>query len=99
MVSAVGILGCVPSILAQSTSGHCSEAVNELVIPFNENIRNMVDNLNANLPRARFIFVDVYHIFMDILNRPTQYGMCSHFISSPVGIGIWKFLKSAQLLS
>ncbi|RWR90328.1 Lipase_GDSL domain-containing protein [Cinnamomum micranthum f. kanehirae] len=74
VVSAVGILGCVPSILAQSTSGHCSEAVNGLVIPFNQNIRNMVDNLNANLPRARFIFVDVYHMFMDILSRPTQYG-------------------------
>lgn len=98
MVSAVGILGCVPSILAQNASGHCSEAVNGLVIPFNQNIRNMVDNLNANLPRARFIFVDVYHMFMDILSRPTQYGMCS-LNSSPVGIGIWKFLKSAQLLS
>ncbi|PIA47127.1 hypothetical protein AQUCO_01400078v1 [Aquilegia coerulea] len=42
ILSGVGLMGCIPSILAQSPDGKCSEEVNRLVIPFNANIRAMV---------------------------------------------------------
>ncbi|XP_043706450.1 GDSL esterase/lipase At1g71691-like [Telopea speciosissima] len=73
-ISGVGLLGCVPSILAQSPNGQCSESVNGLVLPFNANVRSLVDNLNANLPGAKFVYLDAYRMFQDIVQMPTQYG-------------------------
>lgn len=75
MVAGLGLMGCIPSILAQSMSGSCSEEVNLLVQPFNANVKTMLSNLNANLPGARFIFVDVASIFQDILLNARSYGM------------------------
>ncbi|KAL5982884.1 hypothetical protein ACLOJK_016963 [Asimina triloba] len=72
-ISSVGLLGCTPSILAQTFS-RCSDAVDNLVVPFNNNIRSMISHLNSRLPGANFIYVDVYQMFVDILNNPRQYG-------------------------
>ncbi|XP_042493654.1 GDSL esterase/lipase At1g71691-like [Macadamia integrifolia] len=75
VISGVGVLGCVPSILAQSPNSLCSESVNGLVLPFNAKVRSLVDNLNANLPGAKFIYLDSYQMFQDIIKSPTQYGL------------------------
>ncbi|PIA47128.1 hypothetical protein AQUCO_01400078v1 [Aquilegia coerulea] len=76
ILSGVGLMGCIPSILAQSPDGKCSEEVNRLVIPFNANIRAMVNDLSTNLPGSKFIFVDIYRMFQqDILGNPRAYGI------------------------
>ncbi|KAF7824979.1 GDSL esterase/lipase [Senna tora] len=74
VIAGLGLMGCIPSILAQSTSGRCSEEVNLLVQPFNANVRNMLSNLNANLPGSKFIFIDVASMFQDILLNARSYG-------------------------
>ncbi|XP_058097654.1 GDSL esterase/lipase At1g71691-like [Magnolia sinica] len=73
-ISGVGMLGCTPNILAQIPFSRCSDAVNKLVQPFNNNIKTMVNNLNRKLPGAKFVYVDVYRMFQDILSNPKQYG-------------------------
>ncbi|KAJ4966675.1 hypothetical protein NE237_018524 [Protea cynaroides] len=73
-ISGVGLLGCVPSILAQSPNSRCSDSVNQLVLPFNVHLRSTIDNLNANLPGAKFIYLDAYQMFKNIINNPTPYG-------------------------
>lgn len=75
MITGLGQMGCIPSILAQSNSGSCSEEVNLLVQPFNENLKTVLGNFNANLPGARFIFVDTFRMFQDILLNARSYGM------------------------
>lgn len=75
VIAGLGLMGCIPSILAQSASGGCSKEVNLLVKPFNENVKNMVNNLNANLLGARFIFFDSSRMFQDILQNGRSYGM------------------------
>ncbi|XLQ98396.1 hypothetical protein S83_064595 [Arachis hypogaea] len=67
VIAGQGLMGCIPSILAQSASGRCSEEVNLLVQPFNSNVKTVLSNLNNNLPAARFVFVDVANIFQNIL--------------------------------
>ncbi|XP_068648878.1 GDSL esterase/lipase At1g71691-like [Aristolochia californica] len=74
IISSVGLLGCIPSILAQDANGQCSDAVNRLVLPFNNNIRSMVNSLNANLPGAKFIYIDIYNMFRQILGNPRSFG-------------------------
>ncbi|KAL5704054.1 hypothetical protein ACHQM5_022528 [Ranunculus cassubicifolius] len=75
VLSGVGQMGCIPSILAQSPDGKCSEQVNQLVTPFNTNIKAMMNDLSTNLPGSKFIFIDIYRMFeQDIMRNPAQYG-------------------------
>lgn len=41
---------------------------------FDSKVKAMVDTLNVNLPHAKFIYVDIYHMILDILTDPKQYG-------------------------
>ncbi|KAB5512538.1 hypothetical protein DKX38_029566 [Salix brachista] len=49
--------------------------LNQLVQPFNENVKAMLNNFNANqLPGAKFIFIDVARMFREILTNSPAYG-------------------------
>ncbi|KAF5457082.1 hypothetical protein F2P56_021213 [Juglans regia] len=74
VLAGLGLMGCIPSILAQSPSGTCSEEVNLLVQPFNANVKTMINNLSANLPGVRFTYMDVAHMFEDIVANARTYG-------------------------
>ncbi|KAI3872211.1 hypothetical protein MKW98_011703 [Papaver atlanticum] len=74
IISGVGSLGCIPSILAQGDGEGCSDSVNQLIIPFNTNVKTMMNRLNANLPGAKFIYLDIYKMFLNILTNPKAYG-------------------------
>ncbi|KAE8715258.1 GDSL esterase/lipase [Hibiscus syriacus] len=74
VVTGLGRMGCIPSIRAQSNSGRCSEEVNKLMVPFNANVKKMLNEFNSNLRGARFIYVDVAHILGDMIAHPTTYG-------------------------
>lgn len=73
-IAGLGLMGCIPSILAQSSTGSCSQEVNQLVMPFNANVKTMLNNLNANLPGSKFIFIDIARMFRDILTNSRSYG-------------------------
>ncbi|GKV27122.1 hypothetical protein SLEP1_g36327 [Rubroshorea leprosula] len=74
ILAGLGRMGCIPSILAQSSSGGCSEEVNQLVLPFNANVKAMMNRLNVNLPGARFIYIDSANLFEDIVTNAGTYG-------------------------
>ena len=74
VVAGVGSMGCIPTILAQSVEGRCSEEVDQLVAPFNAGVRGMLDGLNAGLPGATFTYLDNYRLFKLMLARPASYG-------------------------
>jgi phospholipase/lecithinase/hemolysin len=75
VISGIGQMGCIPSILAQSPIGACSEEVNLLIQPFNANVKTMMSNLSANLPASTFTYVDVAHMFSDIATNARSYGI------------------------
>ncbi|XP_050378496.1 GDSL esterase/lipase At1g71691-like [Argentina anserina] len=74
VIAGVGKMGCTPSILAQSPNGSCSEDVNRLVLPFNANVRTMINNLNTNLPGSKFIYLDIARMFEDLIANARLYG-------------------------
>nr|GEZ27662.1 GDSL esterase/lipase At1g71691-like [Tanacetum cinerariifolium] len=74
VLAGIGRMGCIPSILAQGTTGRCSEDVNQLVLPFNDNMRTMINNLNTNLPGSKFVFIDINNMFEDLLANSRSYG-------------------------
>ncbi|GMH00684.1 hypothetical protein Nepgr_002523 [Nepenthes gracilis] len=73
-IAGLGLMGCIPNILAQSPTDSCSDQVNQLVQPFNANVKAMIGNLNANLPGAKFVYIDITRMMKDILVRPAAYG-------------------------
>ena len=80
-IAGLGAMGCIPSILAQSPTGKCSDSVNALVQPFNANVKTMINNLNTKLPGAKFIYIDIANMFRDILTHPASYGII-HLLSN-----------------
>ncbi|KAK6932338.1 GDSL lipase/esterase [Dillenia turbinata] len=74
VIAGIGLMGCIPSILAQSATGRCSDEVNRLILPYNANVKTMVNNLNSNLPGAKFVYIDIFRMFQDILSNPRSYG-------------------------
>lgn len=56
-VSNIGLLGCLPEetrTYGRNASG-CVDFINNYVQLFNQKLKVSIDNLNTNLPNARFI--------------------------------------------
>ncbi|KAJ4950964.1 hypothetical protein NE237_027796 [Protea cynaroides] len=70
-LAGLGPLGCIPSQLAR---GRCVKSVNDMVEMFNERLRLVVDQLNANHPGSIFVYGNTYGILGDILNNQASYG-------------------------
>ena len=59
-------LGCIPREIAtygtNGSNSSCVDTINEAVQLFNPKVRALVDDLNANLADAKFIFLNIYAI-------------------------------------
>ncbi|KAJ4975870.1 hypothetical protein NE237_000976 [Protea cynaroides] len=75
-VTGVGQIGCSPNELAQnSPNGQtCVERINSANRLFNDRLISLVDEFNNNLDGAKFIYINVYGIFDDILKNPSANG-------------------------
>ncbi|CAM8885795.1 unnamed protein product [Rhodiola kirilowii] len=73
----VGQVGCSPSVLAQrSPDGKtCVAEVNNANKIFNTKLKSLVDQYNSNFTDAKFIYIDAYGIFNDLLTKPASYGL------------------------
>lgn len=74
VIGGVGLMGCIPSILAQSSNGICSEEVNQLVLPFSTNTKVMINNLLTTHPDTRFSYIDIRTMFQDLVTNAGSYG-------------------------
>ncbi|MED6155124.1 hypothetical protein PIB30_002327 [Stylosanthes scabra] len=72
----VGQIGCSPNELAQnSPDGRtCVQRINSANQLFNNGLRSLVDQLNNQLPDAKFIYINTYGVFQDIISNPASYG-------------------------
>ncbi|GMH31408.1 hypothetical protein Nepgr_033251 [Nepenthes gracilis] len=75
-LAGVGPLGCIPNQRAtgQAPAGRCVDSVNQMLGSFNQGLRSMVAQLNANHPGAVFVWGNTYGAVGDILNNPAAYG-------------------------
>ncbi|XP_047943242.1 GDSL esterase/lipase At1g71691-like [Salvia hispanica] len=74
VIGGIGLMGCIPSILAQSSNGVCSDEVNQLVQPFNLNTKTMVNNLITTKPGSVFTYIDIGNMFQDLISNAGSYG-------------------------
>lgn len=88
----VGQIGCSPNQLAQNSPDGktCVERVNSANLIFNNKLRDLVTRLNTEQPDAKFIYINAYGIFQDIIANPAQYGIPIHKSSStPLSLALF----------
>ncbi|CAK9149244.1 unnamed protein product [Ilex paraguariensis] len=75
----VGQIGCSPNALAQNSPDgrSCVQRINNANRIFNTKLKSLVDVLNRNLTDAKFIYIDAYGIFQDLISfRVMKAGCC-----------------------
>ncbi|KAL6333098.1 hypothetical protein AAG906_028281 [Vitis piasezkii] len=72
----VGQIGCSPNELAQNSPDGttCVERINDANRLFNDRLKSLVGELNNNFPDGRFIYINAYGIFQDLISSPSSYG-------------------------
>jgi phospholipase/lecithinase/hemolysin len=74
-LSGIGAVGCSPNALAGSPDGRtCVDRINSANQIFNNKLRSLVDQLNNNHPDAKFIYINAYGIFQDMITNPARFG-------------------------
>lgn len=75
VLNGVGQIGCSPNALSQSADGRtCVQRINSANQLFNNRLRSLVDDLNRNQPDSKFIYINAYSIFQDLVTRPSNFG-------------------------
>ncbi|XP_042443272.1 GDSL esterase/lipase EXL3-like [Zingiber officinale] len=69
-------IGCVPSqrTLAGGKERRCVTARNQAAQLYNSRIQNVIKGLSAEFPGVRIVYIDIYDIILDLVQRPGQYG-------------------------
>ena len=78
LLAGVGPLGCTPGLRASAGTGRqgqCAEQVNQMVGLFNQGLRSLVDQLNADhRPATAFVYGNTYAAVQDMIHNPGEYG-------------------------
>ncbi|KAL6538696.1 hypothetical protein OROGR_012684 [Orobanche gracilis] len=73
----VGQIGCSPNALAQNSQdgSTCVQKINDAIRIFNNKMKAVVDDFNKNTQDAKFIYIDAYGIFQDLIENPSAFGL------------------------
>ncbi|XP_010536421.1 PREDICTED: GDSL esterase/lipase At1g23500-like [Tarenaya hassleriana] len=67
-------LGCAPGVRNNTIGGLCINSINKAVEMFNGKLSTELNNLNANLIGAKFVYIDLYNSVLDLINNPRKNG-------------------------
>lgn len=72
----VGPLGCIPyqKTINQLNENQCVELPNKLALQYNAKLKDLVAQLNDNLPGATFVHANVYDLVMEVITNYAKYG-------------------------
>ncbi|KAL2494646.1 GDSL esterase/lipase [Forsythia ovata] len=76
VLNGVGQIGCSPNELAQNSAdgSTCIQRINVANQIFNNKLKAIVDDFNNNSPDAKFIYINAYGIFQDLIDNPSSFG-------------------------
>lgn len=82
----VGPIGCIPyqKTINRVKENECVSLPNQLALQYNAQLRDLLSELNDNLPGARFVLANVYDLVMELLTNYEAYGktLCFHMLVS-----------------
>ncbi|RWW19639.1 hypothetical protein GW17_00016290, partial [Ensete ventricosum] len=76
VVSNVGPVGCIPyqKTINGIKENECVSLPNLLAVRYNAQLRDLLAELNDNLPGARFVLANVYDLVMELITNYRSYG-------------------------
>ncbi|CAI9110077.1 OLC1v1010041C1 [Oldenlandia corymbosa var. corymbosa] len=76
IVGNVGPIGCIPyqKTINQLSADECVELPNQLALQYNAKLKNLMTELNKNLPGATFVHANVYDLVMELIRNYKSYG-------------------------
>jgi hypothetical protein len=76
VISNVGALGCTPYRMTtnKTTGGTCVQSDNTLVSGFNTALKSLIEQLNRQFPRAKFILANAFNVLLSLRNNPATNG-------------------------
>lgn len=76
IIGNVGPLGCIPyqKTINQLNENQCVELPNKLALQYNAKLKDLVAQLNDNLPGATFVHANVYDLVMEVITNYAKYG-------------------------
>ena len=76
VVANVGPLGCIPyqKTINRVGEDECVKLPNQLAAQYNGRLRELLIELNGNLPGARFCLANVYDLVMELITNYPNYG-------------------------
>lgn len=79
VVGNVGPIGCIPyqKTINQLSENQCVEMPNKLAVQFNRRLKDLITELNDNLPGSKFIHANVYDLVMEVITNYDKYGFTS----------------------
>ncbi|PQQ20395.1 GDSL esterase/lipase [Prunus yedoensis var. nudiflora] len=94
IVANAGPCGCIPfeKDIHPLPKGSCVRLINRLAHTFNDKLKGMLAELNKDLQGAKFIYVDIYRMLLDLTQNYVSYGFenatsaCCSFAGSRGGV-------------
>ena len=76
VIANLGPIGCIPyqKTLYQSNEDECVELPNKLALQYNAKLKDLLTELNENLPGATFVLANAYDLLSDIITNYENYG-------------------------
>lgn len=69
-------LGCLPSQITLHGNGNqgCIQEFNDICLSFNKALIAQIDEMKANMPGSRLLYIDIYTYLNEVFHNPTPYG-------------------------
>lgn len=76
MIGNVGPIGCIPyqKTINQLNENECVELANKLATQYNGRLKDLLAQLNENLPGATFVLANVYDLVLEVITNYDKYG-------------------------
>ncbi|KAH0992099.1 hypothetical protein GBA52_003582 [Prunus armeniaca] len=76
IVTNAGACGCIPfeKDIHPVPKGSCVRLINRMARTYNDKLKGMLAELNKDLQGAKFVYVDIYRIILDLTNNYVSYG-------------------------
>ncbi|KDP31854.1 hypothetical protein JCGZ_12315 [Jatropha curcas] len=76
VIGNVGPIGCIPyqKTINQLKENECVDLPNKLANQYNARLKDLLTELNENLPGATFVHANVYDLVMEVITNYDKYG-------------------------
>ncbi|KAK7346494.1 hypothetical protein VNO80_21014 [Phaseolus coccineus] len=76
VIGNVGPIGCIPyqKTINQLNEDECVDLANKLALQYNGRLKDLVAELNDNLPGATFVLANVYDLVSEVIKNYKKYG-------------------------